>query len=135
MQTGQCYCGAVRYELDGELGALVNCHCRSCRRVHGAAFSTVALVRSAEFRVTAGASDVRERRHAGGARTFCVHCGGRLWNRPAANDAWLALVVATLDVEPETPPIVESKAPWYHIADALPQYPGFPPGVSERVRS
>ncbi len=41
---GQCACGAVQYEVDSPLGPLVNCHCRSCRRAHGAAFATSALV-------------------------------------------------------------------------------------------
>lgn len=60
MKAGQCYCGAVQYQLDGSLGPLVNCHCRHCRRAHGAAFATTALVRSAELRVTAGQEYVRE---------------------------------------------------------------------------
>lgn len=37
--TGQCLCGAISYEINGELGPVVNCHCLKCRRWHGAAFS------------------------------------------------------------------------------------------------
>ena len=51
-RTGRCYCGVVQYRLEGDLGPLVNCHCQYCRRAHGAAFATVTLVQSADFRFT-----------------------------------------------------------------------------------
>ena len=130
MRTGRCYCGVVRYEIDGELGPLVNCHCRYCRRAHGAAFATVSPVQSADFRFTAGEEAVREHRNPEGFRYFCERCGGRLFNRPMSTDALLLLVVASLDAEPEAGPImhinVESKAPWYDILDDLPQHQALP---------
>jgi hypothetical protein len=133
VNSGRCYCGAVRYALDGELGPLVNCHCRDCRRASGAAFATSALVRHSDLRVTAGEEHVRELASAGGARCFCARCGGRLWNRAASLPDFLVLLVATLDREPETAPIlhvnVESKAPWYEILDAAPQHVSLPPGI------
>ncbi len=33
--TGGCLCGAVRYELQGRLRAVVACHCGQCRRTSG----------------------------------------------------------------------------------------------------
>jgi hypothetical protein len=129
-RTGRCYCGVVRYRLDGELGPLVNCHCRSCRRAHGSAFATVARVPSGELHVTAGADAVREYRTGEGSRCFCERCGGRLFNRAASSDAFVMVVVATLDDEPEDRPVmhvnVESKAPWYEILDRLPQHAALP---------
>lgn len=131
MESGQCYCGAVQYQLGGSLGPLVNCHCRYCRRAHGAAFATSALVRSAELRVTAGQEHVREYSTTGGSRFFCDRCGGRLFNRPASNPEITMLLVASLNDEPQGTPMmhinVESKAPWYEILDDLPQYQGLPP--------
>jgi hypothetical protein len=132
-RTGRCYCGVVRYRLDGELGPLVNCHCRHCRRAHGAAFATVTRVDRADFHVTAGDEAVREYRNPEGVRYFCDRCGGRLFNRPESTDAFLMLVVATLDAEPDARPAmhvnVDSKAPWYDILDAAPQHGALPPGV------
>jgi len=136
MRTGRCYCGAVQYQLAGSLGPIVNCHCRYCRRVHGAAFATIAVVQSTDLRITAGESHVQEYPR-GGARYFCRRCGGRLFNRPASNPEITMLLLASLDDEPESGPVmhinVESKAPWYEILDDLPQYEGLPlqPGAGE----
>ena len=33
--TGGCLCGAVRYEVNGKLRDVLECHCSMCRRVHG----------------------------------------------------------------------------------------------------
>ena len=52
--SGHCLCGAIRYELDGEIGDLVNCHCQFCRRAHGAAFATTTLVATRDLRVPGG---------------------------------------------------------------------------------
>jgi hypothetical protein len=132
-RSGRCACGSVRYELAGALGPLVNCHCRYCRRAHGAAFATVSLVRSAGFRLTAGAEHLREHRNPEGARCFCALCGTRLFKRLASTDAFLSLVVASLDQEPGEGPVahinVESKAGWYEILDDLPQHAALPPGI------
>jgi len=59
-QTGRCLCGAVRYELSSEIGPLVNCHCRYCRRAHGSAFVTITWVRRDDLRFVAGEDAVKE---------------------------------------------------------------------------
>lgn len=138
-RTGRCYCGVVRYEVLGELGPLVNCHCQYCRRAHGSAFATVSLVQSADFRVTSGAEALREYGNREGSRFFCERCGGRLFNRPRSTDAFLMLVVGSLDQDPSQPPVmhinVESKASWYEILDALPQHEGLPPEAMRALES
>src|SRR5947208_1769811 len=39
MLTGRCLCGGVRYEIDGEIGSVVYCHCSQCRRASGTALA------------------------------------------------------------------------------------------------
>ena len=131
MRTGRCYCGSVTYEVRGELGPLVNCHCQFCRRAHGAAFATVSPLPSARFHITAGEEDLREYRNPEGSRFFCGRCGGRLFNRPRSTDELLVLVVGSLDEDPPQAPVmhinVESKAAWYEILDGKPQHESLPP--------
>ena len=47
--TGQCLCGAIAYEINGELGPIVNCHCSRCRKWHAAAFRTRTSVAKNKF--------------------------------------------------------------------------------------
>jgi len=53
MNHGTCLCGSVTWELSGEPFAAYNCHCKMCRKVHGAAFGTYYFVRADQFRWTA----------------------------------------------------------------------------------
>ena len=54
MLTGSCLCGSVAYEVDAEPGAIVHCHCATCRKAHGSAFSTVTNVPRDRFRWSKG---------------------------------------------------------------------------------
>ncbi len=134
-RTGHCLCGAVRYELAGDVDRLTNCHCQFCRRAHGAAFATTALVATKDLRVIAGEDVIV--RHEG--RHFCGACGTRLYNRGQSSPGATSLVVASLDEDPTESPVahvnVESKAAWYEILDDKPQYPGFPPGVDAAMKA
>jgi len=134
-QTGGCLCGAVRYALDGELGPLMNCHCRFCRRAHGAAFATTTLIATARLRITQGEDAIA--RHA--SRYFCATCAARLFNRLDEHPHATMLVVSSLDHEPAQEPVVhvnlESKAPWYVIRDDAVRFDAFPPNVASSLRA
>jgi hypothetical protein len=133
-RTGRCHCSAVRYELEGEVTALVNCHCRDCRRVHGSAFITSTPVASRDLRFVAGEASIRQH----GQRYFCSVCGTRLFNRLDDAPHATMLMVSTLDEEPTVAPAMhlnlESKAPWYTIRDAAPTFEAFPPNVDAALR-
>ena len=60
--TGSCLCGKVRYEAEGELTAMHNCHCSRCRKHSGAAFVTDGFVAASRFRWLSGEDADRERR-------------------------------------------------------------------------
>jgi hypothetical protein len=126
MIRGGCLCGAVRWELDGAFEGMSNCHCSMCRRAHGAAFATYAQARAASFRIAAGEDRMRRYRSSPDVvRTFCGECGSSLLFlfEPMPRKVWVA--VGTCDGDPGMRPsrhiFVGSKAPWYEIADGLPQ--------------
>ena len=127
MIRGSCLCKGVRFEIDGKLTAATNCHCAMCRKAHGAAFGTYAAARAADFRIVGGDELIaRYRSSPGVVRTFCSRCGSTLqWLRESRPEE-MDIALGTLDDDPGVRPAmhvyVGSKAPWYEIADALPQF-------------
>ena len=128
---GSCLCGAVRFEAD-EIAMLMHCHCSMCRKAHGSAFSSNAHARPEEFRYTQGAEQVAAYRTPRGVPWgFCRTCGSRVpVHEPDA--ASVVIPAGTLDDDPGVRPclhiFVGSKAPWWEIGDALPQFEEWVPG-------
>lgn len=52
MIKGSCLCGHVNYKISGTVGDIVHCHCQTCRKAHGSAFSSVAAVSDADFHLS-----------------------------------------------------------------------------------
>jgi len=133
-RTGRCLCGGIRYELDSEIMALVNCHCQFCRRAHGAAFVTTTPVPSDALRIVAGSELVANYE----GRYFCRTCATRLFNRTASMPGTTALMVTSLDEEPAVAPAahfnIESKAPWFEIRDDAPRFDAFPAAVTAALQ-
>jgi len=138
IHTGHCLCGGVRFEVRGDLGPPVACHCQYCRRAHGSPFSIVSLIRRSDLHFTAGKELLTVWDTAGGGqRVFCSRCGTRIGNYPRKYPGSVSLVLGTLDAELERGPVahvnVESKAPWYEIADGAPQFDALPKGAEEAL--
>lgn len=76
-RTGQFYCGTLRYEIMGDFAFIVNCHCRTLRRVSG----TEACTREENFSISACQEEIREyfpKVTGPSARMFRIKCNGRL---------------------------------------------------------
>ncbi len=79
MLSGSCLCGAVAYEVDAPLERIVHCHCRTCRKTHGAAFSSVAAVPRGGFRWVRGQDVLSAFESSPGKyRRFCSRCGSHI---------------------------------------------------------
>lgn len=116
MLNGSCLCGAVAFEADRLSGSIAHCHCRTCRKAHGAAFATTALVDRAGFQWTRGETELRHYESSPGkVRHFCGRCGTQLmaeWiDQPA-----VILRLGALDDDPGDRPVVHIWAshmvPW-----------------------
>jgi hypothetical protein len=100
-----------------------------CRKSHGAAFVTWVLINPDQFRWTSGVEFVKEYESSPGIkRCFCKNCGSRLVVTNSGKVGEVAL--GTVDGDPGMRPrehiFVGSKAPWYEITDALPQFEEWP---------
>jgi hypothetical protein len=132
--AGGCFCGALRYAVDGDLGPCVHCHCAFCRRIHGAPFTTVVMMSKRAFAwLPESAEPARWTTPAGNVRQFCATCAAPTFNYSTQVDLG-SLVVGSLpdadQPEPWAHVNVESKSPRFAIRDGLPQYPAWP-GAAE----
>jgi hypothetical protein len=131
MIHGSCLCGQVRFALEGGARFINHCHCSMCRKMHGAAFGSFLHADGRQFRWLAGESKVvRYESSPGVYRAFCGNCGSSV---PVLEEEGTEAIVpaGALDDDPGVRPVVHihvaSKAPWYEIADALPQFGDYPP--------
>lgn len=138
--TGKCLCGAIAYEINGDLGPIVNCHCAKCRRWHGAAFRTRAAVASKKFKWLKGEAHLAKYHSSARIiKTFCSICGSNLISIFEDNPDHIGLPIGGLEQDPGSRPLmnifVASKAPWYEITDGLPQCDEWPDAGPDAVRT
>ena len=82
IHTGQCHCGAIRYEVAGDPRDVSLCHCRDCRRAAGAPVMAWAGFAEDQLTVTHGTPKVRNSSGVS-MRGFCADCGTGLFYRNA----------------------------------------------------
>jgi hypothetical protein len=124
MAIGHCLCGAVSFEVAGELPAPDGCHCTICRRQSGHYWAATEVPRSAvtirgEENVTWFRSSETVR------RGFCRVCGSVLFFDPAAR-SWIAIAMGAFEKPTGTwlgkHVFTADKGDYYDIADGLPQH-------------
>jgi hypothetical protein len=123
MHKGSCLCGAVRFEIAGDLKAPDACHCRQCRKHTGHYLASTDVPRSAltvhgSENVAWYASSEKVR------RGFCSRCGSTLFWDPVHRD-WTGVAMGAFDTPTRTRLaihiFVAEKGDYYDIADGLPQ--------------
>lgn len=132
MHQGSCLCGAVRYQVTGELEPIQICHCSQCRKAQGSAFVTNIPVRESAFALLSGAEQLKAYESSPGKqRVFCAGCGSPIYSRTSKLPGVLRIRAGSLEGELETRPgwhaFTASRANWWEIHDDLPQYPAFKP--------
>jgi hypothetical protein len=130
---GSCLCGGVTFVVEGEPFRAVNCHCGRCRRARSAAHAANLFTSADGVRFTRGDGNrasfkLPEARFF--SQVFCRTCGSPM---PRIDpERGIAVVpMGSLDDDPGIRPqyhiFVGSKAPWFEIADDLPQHAGAAP--------
>ena len=126
VHTGGCFCGAVRYRVEGPPLDAGYCHCRMCQRASGApavAWGTWNLDRFA----WQGSEPATLVSSATGRRRFCAACGTHLLFWTALEPEVADVALATLDrpelVPPEYHVWTASRIAWFDTADTLPRFP------------
>ncbi|VAW53568.1 hypothetical protein MNBD_GAMMA07-1123 [hydrothermal vent metagenome] len=119
MLKGSCMCGKVVYAIHGEIGEITHCHCTTCRKAHGSAFSSVAAVQISDFEFISGKNQIKCYQSSHNkVRCFCSNCGSHIYAHKEGQQHYV-LRLGTLDDDPITRPTnhiwVSLKASWYNI--------------------
>lgn len=133
---GHCLCGAVSYSSDAEPAFTAICHCTTCQRQTGTAFSIVVGVPKAELDLagdtlstftTVGEDHGRETQ-----RQFCSACGSPVVTLSEGMPDVAILKAGTLDdtswLEPQLEVWGRSAQPWVEPVEGRPRMERGPQG-------
>ena len=126
MHKGSCLCGAVTFEVTGDLPPPDACHCTQCRRWTGHFLVSTDVPRGAltirgSENVTWFQSSEKVR------RGFCSTCGSSLFFDPLdqAKHNWVGISMGAFELPTGTRLAVHifvaNRGDYYDIADGLPQ--------------
>lgn len=123
MGTGRCLCGAVTYELTGDLIATAVCHCDHCQRQSGAAFSVNLIAHESQLNISGELKTYEERGELGDdvyvRRRFCPSCGSPIVSEIVKSAGIVAVKAGTIDDKSTVQPNVEAwcvdKQPWVSL--------------------
>ncbi|MGO8970264.1 MAG: GFA family protein [Myxococcaceae bacterium] len=128
MNTGGCFCGAIRYEVTLPMTAVTYCHCSKCRRWHGHVGAYSAVDREG-FRVTEARGLKWHSVSATVRRGFCIECGSSVLFDETP-DPKMAICAGTLDaptgIHEKAHIYVASRGDYYEISGDLLTYDTFP---------
>ncbi|MBL4607547.1 MAG: GFA family protein [Pseudomonadales bacterium] len=123
--TGECFCGGIKYQVNGRLRDARSCHCSRCRKAFSSQASAYALVESQDFQWLAGESLLTSYvgKHGFGIQ-FCSQCGSTLCG--VLNGVIHGVTLGCLNSDPKIELgkhiYVGSKASWETIPDGVPQF-------------
>ncbi len=133
MSDGTCLCGKVTWSISGEPEYAFHCHCKMCRKSHGAGFATYYYLKSDQFEWTGSRDSIVDYASSEAlVRSFCSDCGSVVPNED--NDKKHFFVPAgshTDGAKPTDHIFTGSKASWIEITDDLKQHDAYPPGIDE----
>lgn len=128
--TGECFCGKIKYEIDGGLFDARSCHCSRCRKAFSSQASAYALVDPLDFQWVSGTEYLTTfASQKGYGFQFCKQCGSTLCG--IYNNEVHGVTLGCLNEDP----LIEigrhifigSKASWEVIPAGVPQYQGHAP--------
>lgn len=131
---GGCLCGAVRYRSEAKPVMQVVCHCKTCQKNTGSAFSTNVAVPEDSLTVEGDTLRCYED-HSGASgqpfyRYYCGSCGSHIYSRGPATGPVAFIKAGTLDDASWLAPSLHiwcaEMQPWVTVPEGAAQAPGSP---------
>ncbi|ETS79529.1 hypothetical protein PFICI_09382 [Pestalotiopsis fici W106-1] len=97
-----CLCGAIKFQYTGPpLGVATElCHCVSCQKWTGSAFTSNVTIEKPLLHIIQGEPSRYTTTGLSGNKihfVFCGDCGSGLWNEPEATPQWICIKAGTID--------------------------------------
>ena len=123
--TGGCYCGAVRYEIDGEAQASLQRHCRECQYISGGFPAALMLFPLESFQLSSG--EMKQFRRPDlehpVTRHFCENCGTGVASETPNRPGSIVIKAGTFDDPSAFNPAVAiytcDKQDYHHIPEDM----------------
>lgn len=130
---GGCYCGAIRYQADGDPMFKAQCHCRECQYVSGGNPNVVMGMPEAGFAYAKGTPKAFRRSDLDNpvTREFCPECGTHLLTKAPGLPGAVMIKVGTLDDPsvygmPEMAIFTIDKQPFHHVPGGVAAFERLP---------
>ena len=126
--SGECFCGKIKYSLEGPLKEGRCCHCSKCRKAFSGTGSAMTFVQENNFKWEAGEKNLKVYANQEGiALGFCFTCGTSLVAQKG-NEVF-GITLGTLNGDPDVNIkehiFVGSKACWDKIGGSSPCFDEF----------
>ena len=132
--NGSCFCGEVKYKVEGPLRDAKSCHCSMCRKAFSSQASAFARLDTEDFSWVSGEDLLTTyESKTGDGLQFCCKCGSTLSGTYKGNviGVTLGCVEGDPKVEIGMHIFVGSKAVWETVPGGVLQYDEWPPSESQ----
>jgi hypothetical protein len=131
VRAGQCQCGHIRFEFEGEPSDASFCYCSICQKLSGSAFAAYIEVATSDLRITQGKDQASSYNVTTCLKKkFCGTCGTPLFTEHASFPEFTYISLGVMNdhqgIVPQYHQFVGSKVKWYEISDDLPQFEQWP---------
>ena len=131
--TGQCACGACKFEFDTDPAFIANCHCNDCKRASGGEMATFFGIPASDFVLASGKPKPFHYVAESGKgldRNFCPDCGSRLYTTNLESfPGTVFIMLGSLDrpslIAPKLEMFTKRRLQWMKPLD-LPQFLSMP---------
>jgi hypothetical protein len=129
---GSCLCGAVQYEVSGELQRFYHCHCSRCRKSSGTGHASNLMMTEAKLVFTQGESLLKRYKVPEAkrfTRQFCGQCGSSVARFVAETNAVVipaGSVDGEIPLKPQARIFWDSRAAWSCDGDGMPRHAAYP---------
>ena len=133
VNLGGCYCGELRYEVNGSQEAAFQCHCRECQYITGGNANIVVVFAESDFKYTKGnpSTFIRADLESPVTRHFCGICGTAIGSRSPSRPNSMIVKVGTLDkpgdYQAQAAIFTCDKQKYHYFPDGIPSFDKRPP--------